>query len=272
MLDAHPDVVESAVFGVPDDDWGQRVVAAYVGTPTPAELGAWARERLAPAKRPKSAHRLDELPRTSTGKVRRLDLPGALGLRDATRTSSWWVPARPGARWPPGWWTPAATCCCWRPAPTTAGPRTSRPTIRDAATMGAAVPGHPANWDLDRRADRRRPLAGAARQGGRWVQRTQRHLLHPGHPGRLRRLGGRWATTCGPPTRCARPVRPLRGRPAARHHRPAAGQPRHRPAPDHRRVHRGLPGARASRPSRTRTPTPRPASARCRSPCATASG
>ncbi len=80
VLDAHPDVVESAVFGVPDDDWGQRVVAAYVGTPTPAELAAWARERLAPAKRPKSAHRLDELPRTSTGKVRRLDLPGVLGL------------------------------------------------------------------------------------------------------------------------------------------------------------------------------------------------
>jgi len=79
-LDAHPGVVESAVVGVPDDDWGQRVVAAYVGTATPDELAAWARERLSPAKRPKSAHRLDELPRTSTGKVRRLDLPGVLGL------------------------------------------------------------------------------------------------------------------------------------------------------------------------------------------------
>ena len=80
VLDAHPDVVESAVVGVPDEDWGQRVVAAYVGTADPAELGAWARERLAPAKRPKSLHPVGELPRTSTGKVRRLDLPGALGL------------------------------------------------------------------------------------------------------------------------------------------------------------------------------------------------
>jgi acyl-CoA synthetase (AMP-forming)/AMP-acid ligase II len=80
VLDAHPGVVESAVFGVPDDDWGQRVVAAYVGTATPDELAAWARERLGPAKRPKSTRRLDELPRTSTGKVRRLDLPGVLGL------------------------------------------------------------------------------------------------------------------------------------------------------------------------------------------------
>lgn len=80
VLDTHPEVAESAVFGLPDDEWGQRVVAAYVGTADPAELTAWTRERLAPAKRPKSLHRLDELPRTSTGKVRRLDLPEALGL------------------------------------------------------------------------------------------------------------------------------------------------------------------------------------------------
>jgi acyl-CoA synthetase (AMP-forming)/AMP-acid ligase II len=80
VLDAHPDVVESAVFGIPDDEWGQRVVAAYVGSADPTDLAGWARERLAAAKRPKSLHRLDELPRTSTGKVRRLDLPGVLGL------------------------------------------------------------------------------------------------------------------------------------------------------------------------------------------------
>jgi acyl-CoA synthetase (AMP-forming)/AMP-acid ligase II len=82
VLDAHPGVVESAVFGVPDDKWGQRVVAAYVGTAAPAELQAWTRERLGAAKRPKALHRLDDLPRTSTGKVRRLDLPGVLGLAD----------------------------------------------------------------------------------------------------------------------------------------------------------------------------------------------
>jgi acyl-CoA synthetase (AMP-forming)/AMP-acid ligase II len=82
VLDAHPDVVESAVFGVPDEEWGQRVVAAYVGGADPADLGAWARERLAPAKRPKGLRRLDDLPRTSTGKVRRVDLPEVLGLTD----------------------------------------------------------------------------------------------------------------------------------------------------------------------------------------------
>jgi acyl-CoA synthetase (AMP-forming)/AMP-acid ligase II len=80
VLDAHPDVVESAVFGIPDEEWGQRVVAAYVGSAEPDDLGAWARERLSAAKRPKSLHRLDDLPRTSTGKVRRLDLPEVLEL------------------------------------------------------------------------------------------------------------------------------------------------------------------------------------------------
>jgi acyl-CoA synthetase (AMP-forming)/AMP-acid ligase II len=82
VLDAHPGVVESAVFGVPDDEWGQRVVAAYVGTAEPDDLQGWARERLSAAKRPKTVHRLDDLPRTSTGKVRRLDLPGVLDLPD----------------------------------------------------------------------------------------------------------------------------------------------------------------------------------------------
>jgi acyl-CoA synthetase (AMP-forming)/AMP-acid ligase II len=79
VLDAHPEVVESAVFGLPDGEWGERVVAAYVGTADQDELAAWSRERLSPAKRPKSLHRLAELPRTSTGKVRRLDLPAELG-------------------------------------------------------------------------------------------------------------------------------------------------------------------------------------------------
>ena len=83
VLDAHPGVVESAVFGVPDAEWGQRVVGAYVGEAAAEDLATWARERLGAAKRPKALHPVDELPRTSTGKVRRLDLPGVLGLDGA---------------------------------------------------------------------------------------------------------------------------------------------------------------------------------------------
>jgi long-chain acyl-CoA synthetase len=73
-LFAHPGVFDVAVFGVPDEQWGQRVVAAIVGTATAAELDAWARERLAPPKRPKDYRFLDELPRTLTGKVLRRNL------------------------------------------------------------------------------------------------------------------------------------------------------------------------------------------------------
>lgn len=80
VLDAHPGVVESAVFGVPDAEWGQRVVGAYVGEVDVDDLAGWARERLGAAKRPKALHRITDLPRTSTGKVRRLDLPEVLGL------------------------------------------------------------------------------------------------------------------------------------------------------------------------------------------------
>ncbi|ROR91402.1 class I adenylate-forming enzyme family protein [Nocardioides aurantiacus] len=69
-------VVDVAVFGVPDETWGQRVCAAVVGDVEEAALREHARTRLAPAKRPKDYRRLDELPRTPTGKVRRLDLPG----------------------------------------------------------------------------------------------------------------------------------------------------------------------------------------------------
>ena len=76
LLD-HPGVDDVAVYGVPDEQWGQRVCAVIVGTVDQAELVAFARERLAPPKRPKTWTFLDELPRTLTGKVRRIDLPGA---------------------------------------------------------------------------------------------------------------------------------------------------------------------------------------------------
>jgi long-chain acyl-CoA synthetase len=79
VLAAAPGVEDVAVFGVSDGKWGQRVCAAVVGSATAADLDRWARERLAPPKRPKEYRSLDELPRTRTGKVRRLDLapPGA---------------------------------------------------------------------------------------------------------------------------------------------------------------------------------------------------
>ncbi|GIU83273.1 MAG: acyl-CoA synthetase [Acidimicrobiales bacterium] len=67
-------VSEVAVFGVPDPEWGQRVCAAVVGERRIGELDAIARSLLAPAKRPRTWLTLDELPRTSTGKVKRSEL------------------------------------------------------------------------------------------------------------------------------------------------------------------------------------------------------
>ncbi|MCX6493315.1 MAG: AMP-binding protein [Rhodococcus sp.] len=74
----HSAVFEAAVVGRPDDYQGESVVA-YVSlrrdaTTTPDELMAFARERLAAYKRPKSIHIIDELPKTQTGKIRRAAL------------------------------------------------------------------------------------------------------------------------------------------------------------------------------------------------------
>lgn len=75
VLQQHPGVTDVAVYGVPDAAWGQRVCAAYVGDASTEDLDAFVRERLAPPKRPKTWTRLDALPRTLTGKVRRDALP-----------------------------------------------------------------------------------------------------------------------------------------------------------------------------------------------------
>lgn len=80
VLLACPGVEQVAVFGVDDEQWGQRVCAAIVGDVAESDLRAWAGERLAGYKRPKDYYRLDDLPRTDSGKVRRLAVPSALGL------------------------------------------------------------------------------------------------------------------------------------------------------------------------------------------------
>ena len=74
VLGAVPGVRDVAVFGRPDDRWGQRVCAAWVGDATEDDLRAVAAEQLAPPKRPKEYERLAELPRTATGKIRRTEL------------------------------------------------------------------------------------------------------------------------------------------------------------------------------------------------------
>ncbi len=73
-LDSLDGVAESAVVGVPDADFGERVVAAVrpSGEPPAAEaLIARMKERLAGYKVPKEIHFVDELPRNVMGKIQK---------------------------------------------------------------------------------------------------------------------------------------------------------------------------------------------------------
>jgi len=82
LLD-HPQVRDAAVFPLDDERWGQMVCAAVVGDASEEALGTWLAERLAPYKRPKRIQRVDAIPHTPTGKVRRGRLAGELGLAPA---------------------------------------------------------------------------------------------------------------------------------------------------------------------------------------------
>jgi fatty-acyl-CoA synthase/long-chain acyl-CoA synthetase len=71
-LDASPDVYEVAVFGVPDEKWGEEVHATVVPARpgvTAADVQAFAREHVAGYKVPRSVSFVDELPKTGSGKV-----------------------------------------------------------------------------------------------------------------------------------------------------------------------------------------------------------
>ena len=81
VLDEHPQVMESAVIGIPDSDYGERVIALIVpAAPVDDEssligsLVALCTEELAGFKRPKLFRLVDELPRNAMGKVQKTEL------------------------------------------------------------------------------------------------------------------------------------------------------------------------------------------------------
>lgn len=70
-----PGVVGCAVFGIPDEKWGEvgcaAVTLAEGSSGTADDIAAWAGERLARYKIPRSFVVLDEIPRNATGKIRK---------------------------------------------------------------------------------------------------------------------------------------------------------------------------------------------------------
>lgn len=75
---AHPEVADVAVVGLPDDEWGERITAAVIrvsGSRLSAEeVQAWARKQVRGSRTPDDVVFVDDLPRTTTGKVIRRHL------------------------------------------------------------------------------------------------------------------------------------------------------------------------------------------------------
>ena len=73
VLYAHPAVLETSVFGVPDDHWGESVMAVVVlkkgAQATAEDITAHCKENLASYKKPRFVEFRDELPKSAAGKI-----------------------------------------------------------------------------------------------------------------------------------------------------------------------------------------------------------
>ena len=74
VLYGHPKVADAAVIGVKDEMWGERIVAVIVpkdGEPTEDEIIALCKAELATFKAPKQVIMTDEIPKTTSGKIKK---------------------------------------------------------------------------------------------------------------------------------------------------------------------------------------------------------
>lgn len=81
VLESHPAVSGAVVLGIPDDDFGERVVAAValLAPVQAAELQAFCGERLAGFKKPREIHQIQVPPRNAMGKIQKHLLREQLG-------------------------------------------------------------------------------------------------------------------------------------------------------------------------------------------------
>ncbi|ONI86574.1 2-aminobenzoate-CoA ligase [Actinosynnema sp. ALI-1.44] len=96
VLAAHPDVAEVAVVGAPDPDRGMIVTAFVVlhpgvraGQSEVAELQEYVKRTIAPYKYPRAVEFLDELPKTSSGKIQRFKLRQLTESRGPSSPHPW---------------------------------------------------------------------------------------------------------------------------------------------------------------------------------------
>ena len=79
FLYSHPDIVDAQVVGVPDEKYGEELMAWVriregAEPPTPESLRAFCAGRIAHNKIPRYVQVIDEFPMTVTGKVRKVEL------------------------------------------------------------------------------------------------------------------------------------------------------------------------------------------------------
>jgi len=100
LLASHPKVAEAAVFGVAHPTWGETVNAAIrpvdpAAPPSPDELRAFCRERLAAFKTPANWFLVDVLPATPTGKIQKFVLRDRIDAGELVATPLSTMDARP---------------------------------------------------------------------------------------------------------------------------------------------------------------------------------
>jgi o-succinylbenzoate---CoA ligase len=68
VIGQHPQVGDVTVVGVPDEEWGEMVVAFYVGIADTSELASWCADRMTGYMVPRRWVRMEALPRLDLGK------------------------------------------------------------------------------------------------------------------------------------------------------------------------------------------------------------